>query len=244
MRDLYTRLPRALIANGKRPAALGVLFLLGCSCWVPMLLRASSPHEVATAQGAALVNRATGLSTTGPSNSIPAHAIPNEIGVGARSSFWKSLSESLKNDPLFHPADLSLATRDPFTIDEAQLPLPVLFANADMEEQAARSDSQTAPSVVPTPQTGSLTKSFAPKLELNSTMVGRTRRVALINGRLYHQGQDVITNGQRYRLASVKSERVLLTAGDQDFVLTMSRPQLRDALIPNDEPKLTQSIKP
>ena len=244
MRDLFTQLPLVLIATGKRPAALGVLFLLGCGCWVPLLLRASAPREVATAQGAALVNRVTGLSTRGPSNSIPVQAIPNEIGVGARSSFWKSLSESLESDPLFHPADMSLVTRDPFAIDDEQLPLPVLFAAADTEEQVARLDVQTALSASPTVRPVSLAKSLAPELELNSTMVGRTRRVALIHGRLYHQGQDVIANGQRYRLASVESQRVVLTAGDQNFVLTMSRPQLRDALSPDGAPNLAEPIQP
>lgn len=244
MSNLYRRLHHKLVANSQRTVAFGVLVLLGCGCWLPLLLRAASPQEVATAQGAALVNRATGYSIASPRNSIPDDSISNEICAGARPSFWKSLSESLASDPLFHPADVSLTARDPFTIGDEQLPLPVLFAVADTEEPATGPEVRITPSVPPGARTTSLAKPLAPQLELNSTMVGRTRRVALLNGRLYHQGQDVTANGQRYRLASVESERVRLTAGDQKFVLTISRSQLRDALRPNDESKLTQSIKP
>ena len=218
MRNLCTRLQRGLIANGKPRAALGVLFLFGCCCGVPLLLRASSSRGEASVPAVASVGGNSALSASTP-NSI--HVSP---------SFWKSLSESLECDPLFHPADLSLTARDPFALDDDQFPSPVLFATDRFDEAAAK------PVVIQ--------QTAAPGLELRSTMIGRTRRVALINGRLYHPGQDVIANSQRYRLASIESQRVVLTAGDQDFVLAMPRPSLRDALIQDDVANVAAPLQP
>ncbi len=143
-------------------------------------------------------------------------ASPNNLGSTDTNAFWSSLSKSLENDPLFQPAEVSLAMRDPFSPDESLFPLPVLFA----EEPAAETGNKPIVSDEADPK----------GLELRSTMIGRTRRVAIINGQLYHVGKDVLANGHRFRLTSIDSHRVVLTAGDKNYELTLARPKLGDVL--------------
>ena len=214
MRDFITRLRLSLITRGTKAVALGVLFLFGCCCWVPMLLRASSPQQsTQTKPSGDTASNNVASSTNAPPNSIRLD--------GDRSSFWRSLAESLETDPLFSPADLSLSTRDPFTRDDDSIPVPIQTEADPLDETEAKLVAIERPA--------------ARGLELQSTMVGRTRRVAIINGRMYRAGQDVTVNGQRYRLAAVESQCVVLTIGDQEFVLTMPRSQLRNTLSQNDE---------
>ncbi len=214
MRDLSTRLRLKSTGQGLKAVSFGVLVLLGCCSWVPMLMRASSSRQAAPAGD-------FGVSSFSNLASL-ANASANSILLdGDRSPFWKSLAETLATDPLFSPADMSLSTRDPFLRDADSLPVPIQTEPhplVKIEAKSAALDGRTA--------TG---------LELQSTMVGRTRRVALINGRMYHQGQDVSVNGQRYQLAVVESQRVVLINEGQDFVLAMPRSKLRDALSQNEE---------
>ena len=203
MQDLWKRFQRDLTLNWKKSAALGVLFLFGCCFWIPMLTRAAVPRPVAA------------TAPVSP-NSNQTATEPNNIGAANQEDFWSSLSKSLANDPLFHPADISSTARDPFSLDESLLPLPVLFA----EDRAVEVEFQ--PVVVnEVDLTG---------LELRSTMIGRTRRVAIINGQLCQVGREVRANGHSFRLASIESHRVVLTSGNRNFELTLARPQLADVL--------------
>lgn len=207
MQDLWARIQRDLTLNWKKTAALGVLFLFGCCFWLPMLTRAAAPRHVTA------VSPPTNPATP---NAIPSPSEPNINGTADKDTFWSSLSKSLACDSLFRPAEMSLTTRDPFALDESEFPLPVLFA----EDRAA--DLEVKPIVV---------KEVAPTgLELRSTMVGRTRRVAIINGQLYQVGREVLANGHRFRLASIESDRVVLSSGDKNFELTLARPKLKDVL--------------
>ena len=217
MRDFITRLRLNLTTRGTKAVAFGVLFLFGCCFWVPLLMRASSSRQTTQAEPSDGISSDTMLS--------PTSAASNSIRLdGNRSPFWRNLAESLETDPLFRPADMSLVTRDPFTpVDDA---LPVTVQMPIQTEPDKFDETDATPVTIEHPATTGL--------ELQSTMVGRTRRVAIINGRMYHAGQDVTVQGQRYQLASVESQRVVLTTGDQEFVLTMPRTQLRDALSQNE----------
>ncbi len=219
MRDFITRLRHNLTTRGTKAVAFGVLFLFGCCFWVPLLMRASSSRQTTQTEPSGGTAFDTTLS--------PTSAAPNSIRLdGDRSPFWRSLAESLETDPLFRPADLSLVTRDPF----ARKPFTREDDSLPVQRQAEpdQFDETEAKPVV-------LERPVATGLELQSTMVSRTRRVAIINGRMYSVGQVVTVNGQRYQLASVESQRVVFTTGDREFVLTMPRTQLRDALSQNEE---------
>ena len=222
MQDLWTRFQRDLALNGKKTAALGVLFLFGCCFWIPMLTRAAKPRHAAAAVSS---------SPTVPANPDATQSVaPNTLGVTNSDTFWSSLSKSLELDPLFQPAEMSQTTRDPFSLDESQIPLPVVFVE------------DRTPEVVVKPV---VTKEVDPTgLTLRSTMISRTRRVAIINGQLYQVGRELMANGHSFRLASIESHRVVLTSGDKNFELTMARPKLADVLNRDRAVDLTAPLNP
>jgi len=61
-------------------------------------------------------------------------------------------------------------------------------------------------------------------------MVGRTRRVAIINGQVYQVGEHVLMNGHRFRLTVIESLRVVLTSGDKNYELKLARADGTDPL--------------
>jgi len=216
MQDLWTRFQRDLTMNWKKTAALGVLFLFGCCFWIPMALRASTPHSTSATR-----------SVTKHPSAITAADNSNDLGSVKADAFWSSLSKSLASDPLFRPAETSLMARDPFFPDESRAALPVLFAEERVEKKTEKPIA---------------TEEVSPAgLELRSTMVGRTRRVAIINGQLCQIGKELQANGHSFRLTAIESRRVVLTSGDKTFDLTLARPKLEDAL---DRDRATDIAEP
>lgn len=50
------------------------------------------------------------------------------------------------------------------------------------------------------------------RLVLATTIVGKTRRAAVVNGRLYREGDTIVAGSEQYRLAGVADDRVELVA--------------------------------
>lgn len=211
MTDLWKQFQRDLRASWKKTAALVVLFLFGCCFWVPMMFSATKSKKAKTSS----------VSQAKSSSASTSNPISSETAPLTTERFWKSLSESLATDPLFQPADLSRVSRDLFSVDRAFEPLPVLFA----EEQVVVAAKPRKEDVIAAP-TG---------LELKSTVVGRTRRIAMINGRIYQVGRSVLANGQQFRVASIEPNSVVLTAGEQSFELKLAKPQLTDFVVSDEQ---------
>ena len=221
MHHFWTRFQRDLVLNWKKTAALGALFLFGCCFWIPMLFRAATPRHAAAAVSS------TAMASP---NSNPSQAAVASNTRESTDRFWSSLSKSLEHDPLFQPAEMSLTMRDPFSLDESLSPLPVLFAE-DREPEIAVEPIVTD-------------QADPAGLELRSTMIGRTRRVAIINGQVCQVGRELLANGHRFRLASIESHRVVLTSGDKNYELKLTRPKLVDVLNRDHAVDLTASPTP
>jgi hypothetical protein len=202
MEDLWNRLQREIKANAKKAALLGVLLLVGCCIWVPMALRAVFPTRPAVAKIAPALPTSVPTPTSGPS----AEQNPNP------SELWKKLTLALAEDSSFRSGDIQSMTRSPFQILDVPEPLPVLFAAEPVPQFAPKTDADPV------------------KLELGSTIIGRNRRAALINGQLYHVGRSIQAEGEQYLLTQVESNRVVLTSGHKTIELTLTRPQLKDVL--------------
>ncbi len=50
------------------------------------------------------------------------------------------------------------------------------------------------------------------RLLLTTTILGKTRRAAIVNGRLYREGDRIVAGSERYRLAGVAEDRIELVA--------------------------------
>ncbi len=202
MSDLWQRFQREVKANGKKAGLLGGLFLFGCCFWVPMLTRAVAPKHAAAAITASAIS-----STPAQLNALDVSAAPDAPG-----KFWSNLANTLANDPMFRSADVQSLSRDPFQVAEASEPLPVLFAQE------------------PKPKIEVISEPESRQLELNSTIIGRSRSAALINGQLYQLGRQIQANGQRYQLTTIESHRVVLSSGEKTIVLKLARPRWKDVL--------------
>lgn len=202
MTTLLQRFQQEVKANGKKAGILAGLFLFGCCFWVPMLTKAvtARPRPIAP------VPTTVPDSVTSPS--VTAETPPAE--------FWAHVARSLDSHPAYQAADVRSLQRDPFQIAEDMEPLPVLFAEAPPAPAP-----KVEPVVAAAPQED---------LFLQSTIISRQRRAALINGQLYHLGRRIQTNGRQYEVTRIESHRVELTSGESTIELTMSRRQLRDVL--------------
>ncbi len=207
MQDLWVRFQREVKANGQKAGLLAALFLFGCCFWIPMALRMLSP-----APAHAATRPPAHPAAVTPNSSTPASTPVTDADT---NKFWASLSKSLAEDSMFRSADVQALDRDPFQVAEDSEPLPVLFAE---EPKPVPAIIATTPKSDPTP------------LELTGTIIGRTRRVARINGQLYPLGKRILSDGKSFQLTKIESHRVELSAGDQTIELTLARPQLKDVL--------------
>lgn len=205
MQDLWQRFQLEVKANGKKAGLLAALFLFGCIFWIPMAVRA---------MGGTSTRTSTRRTPPPAAVTAAADAAP-EVDT---SKFWETLSKSLAEDSMFASADGQALARDPFHVSESMEPLPVLFA-------------EEPKSVVL-----SIKPEFEPvSLELTGTVVGRTRSVARINGKLYGLGTRLRSGGKAFLLTKIESHRVELASGDQTIELTLARPQLKDVLDRGDD---------
>lgn len=83
--------------------------------------------------------------------------------------------------------------------------LPVATAQA-MDSRLPEPPSAT-PALVPTP-----TAPFLSRLVLTTTILGKTRRAAIVNGRLYREGDKIAAGSEFYRLAGVAEDRIELVS--------------------------------
>lgn len=174
-----------------------------------MLTRAIAPRRA----GAAISHSVAMPSAANPvPNNVPA-PLPS-LGADA-GRFWSNLEIALAEDPMFQSAEVDAEARDPFRVEVAPEPLPVLFAEEPAPKVESKPDKQPSQ-----------------HLELSSTIVGRSRRAALINGQLYHLGRKIEANGRSYVLTMIESHRVVLTSSDHTVELKLTRPMLQNVMSP------------
>ncbi len=70
-----------------------------------------------------------------------------------------------------------------------------------------------APATIPSP-TASCRAAAAPtsRVVVTTTILGRSRRAAIVNGRLYREGDKIVAGSESYRLAGVSEDRIQLVA--------------------------------
>lgn len=203
MLDLWQRLQREVKANRQKAGLLAGLFLFGCCFWVPMVARAVVPKKVAAA-----THVANPAPTTPVANQLPSATPPT---TADQEKFWASLSKSLAEDSMFQSADVQALGRDPFLAESRPTVREMV-----VEHPPVKVDEKT--------------EDVAVTLELTSTVIGRARRAALINGQLYQLGRKIEANGRSYVVSKIESNRVQLLDGEEMLELTLARTQLSDVL--------------
>jgi hypothetical protein len=212
----HEQLLKDLKASAPKSATLGLLLLIGLYFWVPPLVRAFAGSETfATIPATTAINASTS-SPTRTNSAVDSHGLNASTTANTNSTTIKKPRDSaamirlLKESPLFQPANMNELPNKPFGVDAEQFPLPVLFAEED-EVSAPKTLVSESPKKVE-------------KLEglmLKSTIVGARRRAALINNRLYQEGQSVPWKKQQLKLSLVQRKSVTLTDGTREWQLVL-----------------------
>lgn len=207
---LKNRLLHEMKASAAKSAVLGLLLLVGLYFWIPPVWRAIVGGRGVVAPSASSVAAPASTSpVSSPNPPIP----PAENGTATHTAHvsWDRAGDVLERDPLVRSADAATISEDPFRIDRGQFPPPILFAADAIDD---------APKPVPTKTVPRLPDDVV----LKSTIIGRTRRAAFINTRLYHEGADVRFGGETYRLELVQPRRAVLSRGGHTFELKIPGP--------------------
>ncbi len=198
---LARQLRREAMANPKKAAVLGLLVLVALYYWGPLVWGWVAADEAA---GPPPDAPAAGVASPGAANLATTEPTPQD---GQTVTYpWTQLDEWIRQDPMTAPAEDVARWRDP-------------FAFASTGPKAAEVEpAQGEPSRLSPEGLG---------IELAGTLVGPRRRVALIGGKAYREGQTVKIdrNGQslEFQLAEVHSQRIVLEREGRRFDLLIPK---------------------
>lgn len=200
MRSVFIRkLRREVAASPKKAALLAVVSVVALWFWAPLVTKSFSktetpPTDVARPAGSsgplpATVAAAPGANAAGAGSTEPSNSIRSRLPARP----WRQLVAQIQNDPRMSPATDLVAERDPFKA-------PIVEAPALKKPEAAVVVEQR-----------DLTPVSA-GLVLNSTIVGRGERRALIGGEVYEEGSTIAAHGGEsgFRLVEIRPREVIL----------------------------------
>ncbi len=213
---LAKRLQREVQTHPGKAAVLGVLALVAGYFWTPLVWGWLRPADTAVA------------ASLGPQAADGQHPQPTPVARSTDATAppktdsvpWETVAAWIDADPDTRPADLN-TFRNPFqpTAKEAEKPPP-----------------ETAQPVEPPPKTP---QSLG--VELTGTIVGPTRRVALISGRAYGEGDTIVADAGgtpvEWTLGRVTPRGIILRSQDERYELTLPQSRQPGRIITRSRPK-------
>ncbi len=199
-------------ASAAKTGVLGLLLLVGFYFWLPPLLSAFSGGTSATSPAPATVasSPAATATSSSPAGTSSTSSTPNPTTTDKQPHDSAVISKLLREHPLMQPVSAEEIPEKPFGLDYDSMPLPVEIVEDSLAE------ALPPPSKLKPPPIEKLDG-----LTLKSTLLGPTRRAAMINNRLFQEGQMVPWNDKQLRLESVTRKSVTLTDGSQSWQLTL-----------------------
>lgn len=205
---LIKRLRREAKASPKKAAALGLLLLVAIYYWMPLLKGMVTKADVADAQPAASAD-AEPAATVAARPRSPSADDGRQTAQSPKYE-WQQLADWIDNDALAHPSESLLARRSPFQPVETEISKTEPEQEVAVEETVQKS---------PTPESLGMA--------LSATVVGPGRRVAVIDGKAYPEGQSVpaTQSGEeiKFKLSEVHPERIVLERQGERFELAIPR---------------------
>jgi hypothetical protein len=218
------QLSRDLKKNPGKAAALGVLVVVMIWFWLPLIYKPEpKPPAAPPTATAAATPAATATTTTSTSAAPTTTPLANE---GPKLP-WRDVAKWIGQDPLMTASPVTFEERggtNPFVISPKLVQLAIDNAKKEQEDQQKQDDQNpvaTPPVVAATPTDLGL--------DVASTMIGRQRRSAMINGKVYKEG-SAITNkaGLTFTLLEVQPTRVVLERNKQKFELKIKSEKTGD----------------
>lgn len=204
------RLRRDLTANPKKAALLGLMVLVACYFWAPLLLGGFGfgGKRKSTASADELILTDDPVDVTQPVRSTK------------KSLRWDRVQQWIAADPLMVSAAADSRWRDPFAE----------FKTPPKPEESKPPETTDTPPVAELPET----TPGAAGLTLQSVLVGSQRKVAMINGRMYRVGDTVPKReadkpaGVEFRIARILAEGAELERGGKTYLLAFDKVTLND----------------
>jgi hypothetical protein len=205
LKKIAKRLRREASANPKKAVVLALLLLVALYRWAPLVatwLSDDEPQADRTAQtGSAHVPPADKemLEREGPGDAASKREEPPR---------WDQVVRWREQDPRTVASALMAKRRDPFRLE---------FEAAESESEREKEPQPVVAAATPRDL----------GLGLSATVVGVSRRVAMIDGKAYTEGKTIarMKDGQRFEFALVRilPRHVVLGQGDRRFVLAIPR---------------------
>ncbi|MBA3312266.1 MAG: general secretion pathway protein GspB [Planctomycetota bacterium] len=203
---LAERILREAKASPPKTAALGVLLAVGCYFWIPPVWNALHRTDATVEHDVATLAVAASAETPTP---------PTESDRSSDGSRWTELEKIRTEDALYQPAESTEVNANAFAFNHDILPLDAELAvdpPASKPVAKGRSNGEGGTTSVDL-------ANLAQQLHLRSTMIGGGRRAAVINNRVYSEGDVMLVAGRNVRLSSVASRRVTMDADGQSIEL-------------------------
>jgi hypothetical protein len=200
---LGRRLHRELKANPKKAAVLGLLAVGALWFWAPLVWSWVSPGKTAPAAGKI-------VPATIPVARAPTTTAVDGIKENKRpSQSWEQIVALIEHDPRSRSVTKLPGRPDPF---HQVVPKEERQAAGEKETKGAKIAEKP-----PDPQSLGMV--------LSSTIVGPDRRVALVNGKAYPEGGQVVLGGSEhpteFRLTRVHPKGVVLERNGKSFEVNL-----------------------
>ena len=211
--SVVTRLQREIKANPAKAAGLGVLLLVACYFWAPLILGFMKPaQETAAAppHGAAAATAPTPSAPPAPASAATPGQSPSATPSDALPYDWQKYAKLIEDDAKMRPSQDLSSERDPFVN-------PLAAAQAKAEREVSATAASTKP----------ITPAEA-GLVLTTTLLGARKKIAEIDGRSYSIGDRVqaftASSSASFRVVEIFPRRVVLEGHGQRYELTIPRP--------------------
>lgn len=204
MKTFSEQLIHDLKVSWQKTLVLSLLLVVGVYFWIPPLYRAIRGNSSAS--------------------SVPARTIAKEIPqrppVKTEMSFaqsepsdeprhsWEKFDSLMQTDPLVQSVQMGAMQKNPFEVDRDQFSPPILFAEEPREPVQSPEKNKPEPAPV-----------LPEDLVLKTTIIGKTRKAAIINNKLYYEGKSFEHNESTYVLEQVAARNVILSQGTHKFEL-------------------------
>ncbi|MCA9006634.1 MAG: hypothetical protein KDA70_15280 [Planctomycetaceae bacterium] len=204
MKSFSEQLVHDLKVSWQKTLVLSLLLVVGMYFWIPPLYRAirgSSSTAVAPAKASA-------------------KEIPQRPPVKTEMSFatseaadeprhsWEKFDSLMQTDPLVQSVQMGAMQKNPFEVNRDQFSPPILFAEEPGEPVEKSELKEPTPAPV-----------LPEDLVLKTTIIGKTRKAAIINNKLYYEGKSFEHNESTYVLEQVAARNVILSQGSHKFEL-------------------------
>ncbi len=210
---LANQIQREIKANPPKAIGLGVLGVVAVWFWLPLVMPESdTPAAAKTAPTPTPVPTATPT----PTPTTTTSATPtSSVAVAEKKYPWRDVIRWIESDQDMRTATIEFDQDERSPFMEPIMPAdPMTVAKA--QEEATIIERQIEQESIRTPaQLG---------LNLRSTIVSRGRRTALINGRAFNEGDEIVVNDSfTFVVATIDSNRVVLERNKRQFVMAIRR---------------------